>query len=278
MTGITTVADFRPRDVAAGGQGAPLVPAVDHLLFADRHEGRILLNIGGISNLTALPAGADPGVTMGFDTGPGNMLIDGAVSRLTGGRLAFDRDNEIGASGHIDQSLLQALLTEPYYRLAPPKSTGRELFGPGYLDGCLARARARGLDDASVVATLTALTAGTIADAIEHLVLPNGTFAVVIAAGGGVHNPLLMRLLRERLTGMGLALTTTERYGVHPDAKEAVAFGVLAYLTLQGRPGNVPSVTGAAMPLVLGSISPGHGWQGWPAGEVGGRRPGRREV
>jgi anhydro-N-acetylmuramic acid kinase len=262
--------------MAAGGQGAPLVPAVDQLLFADQDQGRILLNIGGISNLTALPAGVGHQPVLGFDTGPGNMLIDGAVTRLTGGRLAYDRDNEIGARGRVDQTLLQELLAEPYYRLPPPKSTGRELFGVAYVAGCLARAGALGLDDASVVTTLTALTSVTIADAIERFVIPCADFAEVIAAGGGIHNPLLMRLLRERLAGMGLALTTTDSFGVHPDAKEALAFAVLAYLTLNGRPGNVPAVTGAAMPLVLGSISPGQDWRGWPAGELSDRWTGRR--
>jgi anhydro-N-acetylmuramic acid kinase len=256
-TGIPTVFDFRPRDVAAGGQGAPLVPMVDQLLFADPTEGRILLNIGGIANVTVLPADGAAAPAFGYDTGPGNMLLDGAVALLTHGRLAYDRDGEMAGQGEEDPRLLGHLLAEPYYRLPPPKSTGRELFGPSYLAHCLALAEQLEISPPSVVATLTALTAVTITDSIASAVLPRGGFRKVIASGGGVHNPYLMRRLAEGLAPLGLDLTTSGAYGVDPDAKEAVAFAVLAWLSLHGRAGNLPAATGAARPVVLGVLAPG---------------------
>ena len=256
-TGIATVFDFRPRDIAAGGQGAPLVPMVDQLLFADPAEGRILLNIGGIANVTALPAGAVGARAFGYDTGPGNMLIDGAVAALTHGRLAYDHDGAMACQGEEDPRLLGRWLAEPYYQLPPPKSTGRELFGPAYLARCLALAEQLKVSPPSVVATLTALTAVTIADSISDAVLPSGGFSKVIASGGGIHNPYLMRRLAERLAPMGLSLETSSAYGVDPDAKEAVAFAVLAWLTLHGRSGNLPAATGASRPVVLGALAPG---------------------
>lgn len=256
-TSVTTVGDFRARDMAVGGQGAPLVPMVDYLLFSDAQEGRILLNIGGIANITALPAGGEPEGVAGFDTGPGNMLLDGLVNSLSGGELAYDRDGAWARRGRPDAALLSALLDEPYYRLKPPKSTGRELFGADYLRKCVAMAKARGVSDADLVATVTALTAATIAGAIEEFVLPGGGLQVVIAAGGGAHNPAMMDDLGARLAAHGLRLTTADQYGVPVDGKEAVAFAVLAYLTIAGRPGNLPSVTGARKPVVLGVTAPG---------------------
>jgi anhydro-N-acetylmuramic acid kinase len=258
-TGIATVFDFRPRDMAAGGQGAPLVPMVDQLLFADPSEGRILLNIGGIANVTALPGGTAGARAFGYDTGPGNMLIDGAVATLTRGQLAYDHNGAMASQGEEDPRLLERWLAEPYYQLSPPKSTGRELFGPAYLARCLSLAEQLNVSPPSVVATLTALTAVTIADSIASAVLPGGGFSRVIASGGGVHNPYLMRRLAERLAPMGLSLETSGAYGVDPDAKEAVAFAVLAWLTVHGRAGNLPAATGASRPVVLGVLAPG-----WP--------------
>ncbi len=270
-TGVTTVADFRARDMAAGGQGAPLVPMVDYLLFSHPAEGRILLNIGGIANITSLPAGGGPGAVTGFDTGPGNMLLDGLVSRLSGGRQAYDRDGGWARAGNVDESLLAELLREPFYGLRPPKSTGRELFGGKYVEKCISMARTRGIRDADLAATLTELTAATIGGAIAQFVLQdtaargdaenagrrrNG-FQVAIAAGGGAHNPAIMGALGRRLASLGLRLTTSDEFGVPVDGKEAVAFAVLAYLTLSGRPGNLPSATGARRPVVLGCIAPG---------------------
>lgn len=256
-TGVTTVFDFRPRDVAAGGQGAPLVPVVDYLLFADPDEGRILLNIGGIANLTVLPAGCTAESVFGFDTGPGNMLVDGAVWRLTGGVLAYDRDGEMAAAGRADERFLAMMLSEPYFGLRPPKSTGRELFGPAYLKRCLSEAAAMGIDPPGIVATLTELTVRTIASAVKESVRGRGPFSAVIAGGGGVHNPVLMRRLAAHLAGSGLRLCTTAAFGVDPDAKEAIAFALLAWLTLNGRTGNLPGVTGARQAVVLGVIAPG---------------------
>lgn len=257
LTGIPTAGDFRPRDLAAGGQGAPLVPVVDYLLFRDPVEGRVLLNLGGIANLTALAPGAGLQAVSGFDTGPGNMLIDGAVTALTGGRVTYDRDGAMAAGFQPDQRWLDELVEgEPFYHRPPPKSTGRERFGPEYLGRCLDRARQLGLGPEAIVATLTELTAATVAGAIERYVMPGWRFGRVIASGGGVHNRTLMGRLARRLGRLGLELGVSD--GKLPsDAKEAVAFAVLGWLTAAGRPGNLPRVTGAARPVVLGAVWPG---------------------
>lgn len=262
LTGITTVGDFRPRDMAAGGQGAPLVPMADYLLFGDRRVGRILLNIGGIANVTVLPAAAGPEAVLGFDTGPGNMLLDGVMAILTGSEAAYDRDGRLAAAGHASEELLSELLAEPYYQRPPPKSTGRELFGRAYARSCLQRGRALGLDDADIMATLTELTAATIAGAVEPWAAPGSRLREVVVAGGGVHNAVLLQRLRRRLAPLGLELSTTADYRVPVDAREAIAFAVLAYLTVSGRAGNVPAATGAAHPVILGTVSPGRdGWR-----------------
>jgi anhydro-N-acetylmuramic acid kinase len=258
-TGIRTIADFRPRDMAAGGQGAPLTPIVDYMLFSHATEGRILLNIGGIANITVLPAGGSLEGVRGFDTGPGNMLIDGAVTALTGGASHYDRDGQMAGSAQGDAAWLDELIREePYYGRTPPKSTGRELYGPAYLQRCLRRASERGLTPEATVATLTELTAATIAGAIDRYVLPEGDFRRLIASGGGIHNAALMRSLRRRLGALGLDLATSDLPGaLPPDAKEAVAFAVLAWLTASGLPGNIPGVTGAERPAALGVDCPG---------------------
>jgi len=262
LTGITTVGDFRPRDMAAGGQGAPLVPMADYLVFGDRRIGRVLLNIGGIANITVLPAAAGPESVVGFDTGPGNMLLDGVMAILGDREAAFDRDGRLAARGQTSPELLAELLAEPYYQRPPPKSTGRELFGRAYARRCLERGRELGLDDADVMATLTELTAATIANAVEPLALPGARLGEVVVAGGGAHNPILLQRLRDRLAPLGLALSTTASYGVSVDAREAIAFAVLAFLTVSGRAGNVPAATGAAHPVILGTVSPGRdGWR-----------------
>jgi len=250
-TGITTVADFRPRDLAAGGQGAPLVPYADHVLFADSRASRVICNIGGIANVTYLPAGGGIEDVLAFDTGPGNMVIDAVVRHATGGRKEFDRDGRCGRSGRVHEGLLAELLKHPYFRRHPPKTTGREQFGTAFASGMIERGRALGLADADLAATATALTARSIGRAYRRL---PGTVDEVILCGGGARNPALVELLREALAPT--AVRIMDELGVDADAKEAVSFAILAAATVRGQAGNVPSATGAARPVVLGTIPP----------------------
>jgi len=247
-TGVTTVADFRPADMAVGGQGAPLVPYVDYILLRHRSRGRIALNIGGIANITWLPPRCTPDQIVAFDTGPGNMVLD-ALSRLLLGR-PFDRDGATAARGRPSTTLLKQLLRHPYFRRRPPKSAGREVFGEEFARGMLRRGE--GLSPADLLATATELTVRTIASACRPLLASCGE---VVASGGGCHNATLMRRLAEAIAPA--RLTTSEEFGIPVDAKEAVAFAVLANETMAGRPGNVPSATGARRPLILGKIVPG---------------------
>ena len=239
-TGITTVAGFRARDVAAGGHGAPLVPALHAALLHDPREARAVLNLGGIANFTLLPA---EGPVRGFDTGPANGLMDAWCLRHRG--EAYDRDGAFAASGRVDQALLGRLLDEPWFSLPPPKSTGRDRFHLGWVESRLAGDEAA----ADVQATLLALTARSVADALRAT--QPGT-ARVIACGGGVHNPALMAALAAELPG--IRVESSAAHGLDPDALEAMAFAWLARETLAGRPGNLASVTGAAGPRILGAI------------------------
>ena len=245
-TGVRTVADFRRRDVAAGGHGAPLLPALHAALLSSPDEDRAVLNLGGIANLTLLPASGE-GVR-GFDTGPANGLMDAWCLRHTG--WAYDRGGAFARSGRIDAALLDALLDEPYFAASPPKSTGRDQFHLGWLES-----RLRGDDiptdisPADVQATLLALTARTVADALRAT-LPAATR--VIGCGGGVHNPALMHALAEAMPG--IAVESTADHGIDPDMVEALGFAWLARQTVLGRPGNLPGVTGARGPRVLGAI------------------------
>jgi anhydro-N-acetylmuramic acid kinase len=248
-TGITTVADFRRRDVAAGGHGAPLLPALHAALLRVPDESRAVLNLGGIANLTLLPRASRgrPGDVRGFDTGPANALMDAWCERHTG--AAFDAGGAFAASGLVDEALLQALLRDPWFALPPPKSTGREQFHLGWLQLHLGDVPRRPQD---VQATLLDLTAATVAAALQA-VQPDT--ARVLACGGGVHNPRLLERLAARLPRM--VVETTAAHGVDPDFVEAMGFAWLARETLAGRPGNLPSVTGARGPRVLGAIHPG---------------------
>ncbi len=252
-TGVTTVADFRARDLAAGGQGAPLVPLVDYLLFRSGREGRVLLNIGGISNVTVLPAGCGPDDVLAFDTGPGNMLLDALAEDITGGRLAYDADGSIAASGDVSDSLLGELMRHPFLKVAPPRSTGRETFGAALVRDILSwRGRLR---DEDLIATATAFTARSIADALERFVLPVSPIGRVAVSGGGVRNPVLIKMLRAALPDIDVC--HSDALGVPGDAKEAIAFAVLANATVEGRPGNLPAATGASGSVVLGVVAPG---------------------
>jgi len=254
-TGVTTVADFRARDVAAGGQGAPLVPMVDYLLFRSDRMGRVLLNIGGIANVTVLPAGCSAQEVFAFDTGPGNMVIDALVGRVTGDAQHYDKGGALAGAGRVSPDLLARLMQHPFLGLPPPKSTGRETFGKAFVEEILEDRRT--LLDADLVRTATVYTACSIADALERYVRPACPIEEVVVSGGGVENPLLMAALQDALPG--LAVLRIERLGLPAEAKEAVAFAVLAHETLAGRVGNIPRVTGAAHGSVLGTVAPGRG-------------------
>ena len=248
-TGIPVVSDFRPRDIACGGRGAPLVPLVDYLMYAHRRLGRVALNIGGIANITAIPAGARPEQVMAFDTGPGNMVIDQLASRLTGGRQKYDRDGRIARRGKVDRGLLEELLREPYYRKRPPKTAGREQYGAEFVE----RLVGTGVAMPDLIATATALTAATVAAGVERFVRPRMKVDELIVSGGGAHNPVIMGQLAALLPEVAVA--TSADFGIDIDAKEAIAFAVLAYQTWRGRAGNLPSATGARRAAVLGKVT-----------------------
>lgn len=249
-TGIPVVSDFRPRDMAAGGRGAPLVPYVDYLLFRHRRLGRVALNIGGIANLTAIPAGAAPEQVVAFDTGPGNMVVDQLVAVYTEGKQKFDRGGRMARRGRLEPALLSELLRHPYYQQPPPKTAGREQYGERFV----ARLLATRLPQPDVIATATALTAAAVAEGIERFVRPRMKVDELIVSGGGVHNPQMMGYLIAFLPNA--AIMSSADLGVDVDGKEAIAFAVLAYETWRRRPANLPSATGGRRAVVLGKISP----------------------
>lgn len=248
--GIAVVSNFRARDMAAGGEGAPLVPFVDWLLFADPQRGRVLLNIGGIANVTFLPAGCMNSEVIAFDTGPGNSLLDLLASHITAGKESCDRDGALASAGKADHRLLAELMEHPFFSRTPPKSTGREEFGAVWLEELLQRQA----PTPDLMATLTEMTAAGIAGAIMKFWPGNNSPLEVIASGGGIHNPVLMRFLAGKLPA--IRLTNTGEYGLSADFKEAIAFAVLADRTLRGLTGNLPSATGARRAVILGEITP----------------------
>jgi anhydro-N-acetylmuramic acid kinase len=250
LTGIPVVSDFRPRDIAAGGQGAPLVPYVDWLLFRDQATTRVLLNIGGIANITLLPPNCEPSQVLAFDTGPGNMVIDQLAAHFTAGAQRCDANGEMAAAGAVDPDLLASLMKHEFYRRHPPKSAGREQFGADFVQPLLDLK----LAPEDLIATVTHLTAATIADAICACLPEDAEECEVIASGGGVHNPVLMNFLRGELPEE-MQLTTTADYGIDPDFKEAIAFAVLAHETWLRKTSNIPSATGARHAVVLGKVS-----------------------
>jgi anhydro-N-acetylmuramic acid kinase len=253
-TGVTVVSDFRSRDMAAGGEGAPLVPWVDRALFSvDRP--RVLQNIGGMANLTLVPPTGSDAELVAFDNGPGNALIDAAVHLATDGAETYDRDGRWARRGSVDEALLAELLAHPFFRRPPPKSTGREVFGRPFVHALVERSpRSTPAEWADLVATLTALTARTIADSLKRWADP-GPGGEVVVTGGGGRNPALMEMLAAELDP--IPVRANGELGVPSDAKEAVAFAVLAWAHVRGLPGNVPAATGAAGPRVLGSLTPG---------------------
>jgi anhydro-N-acetylmuramic acid kinase len=253
--GVHVVSNFRTADMAVGGQGAPLVPLLDFALFAHPKRGRVLQNIGGIANLTALPVDAPGDKVVAFDTGPGNMVIDLLAQKLFG--KPYDRNGAIAKKGRVLDPMLAELLRDPYFRLKPPRTTGREQFGREYAADFLAACRRLSRRPEDALATATALTAESIALSFRQFVLPRMKRAPIdyIVSGGGARNATLMRMLAARLEPMGCILTTIEKFGMPAEAKEAAAFALLAWMTWHHLPGNVPSATGARRPVVLGQLS-----------------------
>ena len=252
-TGITTVADFRPRDMAAGGEGAPLTPLFHATMFRVPGRARVVLNLGGIANLTSLPPGAGTEGVLAFDVGPGNVLLDALAARVSGGAETCDRDGALAGRGRIAPALLARLMLHPFLRRRPPKSTGRETFGPAFLEAVLTWQEAQGVTPPDLAATLTALTARAASDAITTF-LPPGA-ADLLLCGGGAENPVLVKALAEACPNLRCLMT--DEAGFPARAVEAAAFALLAYLTATGRPGNIPAATGARAPVILGSITPG---------------------
>ena len=255
--GVPVVTDFRPADMAAGGKGAPLVPFLDYHFYRTQERSgpdRIAQNIGGIANLTAIPAGASPGKVVAFDTGPGNMVIDAAMEELFG--RPYDRNGKVAASGRVLEDVIARLMRAPFFRQRPPRTAGREEFGREYVVRFFHLCH--GASKPDIVATATALTARSIAEAVERFVIPRFKFRSgrqIIVSGGGAKNPTLMAMLRRELEPLRVGLHFSDEFGLPAEAKEAVAFALLAHETWHRRPSNLPSATGAKRPAILGKIS-----------------------
>ena len=253
--GVPVVSDFRPADIAAGGKGAPLVPFLDYALYRHRRYGRIVQNLGGIANLTAIPPRALPEDVVAFDTGPGNMVIDAVTEHLF--ERPFDRNGRIAARGEPIERVLQQLLLNPFFRQKPPKTAGREQFGREFARELLRLCRRA--DEHDIVATATALTARSIGVAVRKFVLPlvepPVRFRELVVSGGGTNNLTLMRMIREELAPLKMRVRTSDDFGLPSQAKEAVAFAMLAYQTWRHLPSNIPSATGAERPAILGKVS-----------------------
>ncbi|WP_411345616.1 anhydro-N-acetylmuramic acid kinase [Paenibacillus sp. WLX1005] len=252
-TGIPVVGNFRAADMAAGGEGAPLTPYVDGLLFGSEQEGRIIQNIGGIGNATVLPAGGRRQDIWAFDTGPGNMIMDELVRLDTNGRLHYDPQGEIASSGQVNEALLSLYIDDPYYDRKPPKSTGREVYGTAFAHQFWEQGRQQSLSFPDILATATALTAATIAQAVERWIIPQHDIHTLLTCGGGSFNLTLMRMLEQRLP-TGITLGRTADLGVPDEAREAMAFALLGHEALMGRTANLPAVTGASHHTILGMM------------------------
>jgi anhydro-N-acetylmuramic acid kinase len=249
-TGITTIFDFRPRDMAAGGKGAPLIPYVDYLLFRDEQVGRVLLNVGGIANITSLPAAGTMDQIRAFDTGPGNMVIDALVRHFTNAEKTYDANGSIAAGGQVIAPLLEKLLADPFLQAHPPKTAGREQFGEAFVRQMLVDSNTARPED--LVCTATELTARSVAAAVDRFVLPETAVQQLIVSGGGARNAFLMQRLQWALPA--LKVLTSEALGIPTAAKEAIGFAILANETLHLHAGNVPTATGARRPVVLGKV------------------------
>jgi len=251
-TGITTVGDFRVADMAVGGQGAPLVPYADYLLYRDEKIGRVSLNLGGIGNVTVLPASAKPSHVMAFDTGPGNMLMDALVWHFTKKKQKFDRGARLARQGQVNEKFLRELLRDPYLRLGPPKSTGREYYGRAYFQELLRLGKKHRAGPNDLIRTTTEFTVASVVDALKRFVLKKTKVQQLIVSGGGAKNPLVMAQLAAALTP--IEVVGSLKVGVPEEAKEAYAFALMAYETVHQRAGNLPSSTGAEEEMVLGKV------------------------
>ncbi|MGC1463528.1 MAG: anhydro-N-acetylmuramic acid kinase [Terracidiphilus sp.] len=253
--GVPVVSNFRPADMAAGGQGAPLVPLLDYVLFADAKRGRVLQNIGGIANLTAIPGGATPGQLIAFDTGPGNMVIDALTQQLFG--RPFDRNGALAAEGTVLMPVLATEMRNPYYRLKPPRTAGREQFGRAYVTDFWGRCSKHSNRPEDALATATALTAETIAASFMRFIYAKMRKGPIdyIVSGGGARNATLLAMLAQRLEPLGCELASSEEFGLPAEAKEAAAFALLAWQTWHRLPGNVPAATGAKKAMILGQVT-----------------------
>ncbi|MGB8540404.1 MAG: anhydro-N-acetylmuramic acid kinase [Candidatus Acidiferrales bacterium] len=251
-TGITTIADFRPADMAAGGQGAPLVPFVDYLLYRHPKRNRVALNIGGIANVTVIPAGAKAKDVFAFDTGPGNMIVDALMEKFTNGRARYDKDSEMALRGWMLPKLLNQMMEHPYLHKELPKTAGREQFGRAYAEKIFAWGKKNRAKPADVVRTATIFTSLSIGTAFQKFILPRTPVDELIVSGGGTRNTLMMVYLAAILPGF--PIVSSDHFGIEPEAKEALAFAVLAHERFHGRPNNLPSATGARHPAVLGKL------------------------
>lgn len=253
--GVPVISNFRPADMLAGGQGAPLVPLLDYVMFADPKRGRVLQNIGGIANLTAIPAGATADAVIAFDTGPGNMVVDALAQELF--HQKFDRNGSFAARGTVLAPVLTKALRNSYFKLPPPRTAGREQFGREYAAKFLAACQQRSEKPEDALATATALTAETIAQSYKAFVRRGmkGQAVDYIVSGGGARNATLMAMLAQRLEPLGCELAASEEFGLPAEAKEAAAFALLAWQTWHHLPGNVPRATGAARPAILGQVT-----------------------
>ncbi len=256
-TGIAVVSDFRARDTAAGGEGAPLVPLYDWWRYRSDRESRALLNLGGMANVTHLPKGGAVEDLLAFDTGPGNAVLDALAALHSGGRMRRDEGGALAARGRPDATLLGELLADPFFAAAPPRSTGRERYGRRFAEQLRELGMAAGLAEPDLMATAVELTAASVALAVTRFLVPRGGVDVVVASGGGVRNPVLMSALERRLAPA--RLVGLQALGDDPATKEALAFAFLAHQTLCGQPGSVSGATGARHPVVLGHITPGGG-------------------
>ncbi len=254
-TGITTIADFRTRDIAAGGEGAPLVPYADFILFGKDGVCRAIQNIGGIANVALLPGDGDIDTIISYDSGPGNMVIDRFAEKITDGRATFDKGGALASKGKPDNSFLERLCSHPFVTKQPPKSTGREDFGIEFADNLYDEMKQKRLNDADAIATVTAFTAKAISDSYRNFIQPFYQIDEVVLSGGGVHNRTLIKFMSNNLSG--IKIKQTDDFGIPADAKEAITFALLANETVFGSPANIPRATGAKERVVLGKIIPG---------------------
>lgn len=258
-TGIPCISDFRVADMAVGGQGAPLVPFTEYLLYRREDRSVLLQNIGGIGNITVLPKGGSPDEVYAFDTGPGNMIIDGLITLYTNGKKSFDEGGEIAAKGQIHKELLDNMCQNSYFIKKPPKSTGRELFGKEYCLELFHKMSEQNIGMEDAITTATEFTAWSIEDSYRHFIMEKeckrSSHFQFIIGGGGSYNRTLVTKIRERMEPLGMEVLTQENIGFNSDAKEAVAFAILADCTIAGKYNNMPSVTGASKPVVMGKIS-----------------------